>query len=105
MTYQDITKTCKERECGKPFVLTAGEQKFFETHTLIELADGRTDVVDLTDEMKAEGKQPMFMPARCPECRAKKRRQKNSPFRPLLGKELNRGEESGNIGIGLEGKE
>ena len=47
MSFSDITLTCKD--CGNPFVFTAGEQEFYASHGL------------------------MNEPSRCPECRSARR--------------------------------
>lgn len=59
----DVEKVCKERDCKKPFILTAGEQDFCE-------------------------KMGYPMPARCPSCREKRKVQARSPFKSLKGKEF-----------------
>lgn len=55
MEYQDIELTCQEKNCGKTFLFTAGEQDFM--NGLME--DGKI--------------QSVTAPKRCEDCRAKKR--------------------------------
>ena len=54
MALEDKTLTC--RECGQEFVFTAGEQEFYLSRNL------------------------MNEPGRCPECRAARRRERNSGY-------------------------
>lgn len=88
--FKDIEKQCKEEECKKPFILTAGEQRYF------------------SKKMDEESGKPLKMPTRCPDCRAKKRRAANSPFNVLRGKEVadaGVGKEASHMGVGKEGQE
>jgi len=54
--YEDITRQCIERDCGKEFIITAGEQEFFAS------------------------KEGFQLPKRCKDCRDRKKRESNSPF-------------------------
>lgn len=78
--FKDVEKQCKEQDCKKTFILTAGEQEFFESKGL-------------------------HMPARCPDCRAKKKRMATSPFSPLRGKEFPGMGSEEPVGVGAEGQE
>lgn len=53
MDYQDKTIVCRENDCKKEFVFTAGEQKFYAEK-------------GFNNE-----------PTRCPECRAKRKAENN----------------------------
>lgn len=46
--FKPITKTCVEETCGKPFVIGAGEQRFYFS-------------------------KEMTLPKRCPECRQRRK--------------------------------
>lgn len=52
---EDQTHKCVERDCGKEFVITTGEQEFF-------------------------ARKGFTLPKRCKDCRERKKREQNSPF-------------------------
>lgn len=93
--YRDVERQCKERSCKKPFILSAGEQAFFDRNAIrsdgkrIEIDPNRTD-----SELERMGLKRMILPARCPQCREKGRMGKHdqgrsgSPFDVLRGKEF-----------------
>jgi hypothetical protein len=76
--FVDVEKQCKEEDCKKTFVLTSGEQDFYT-------------------------RKGLHLPARCPDCRQKKKNRENGPFSSLKGKEFADG--SQNIGVAGEGQE
>lgn len=79
--FQDVEKQCKEEDCKQTFILEAGEQEFFH-------------------------KKELHMPSRCKSCRDKKRRQKESPFAPLTGKEFPENQDGKeHIGVAEDGQE
>ena len=56
MSFEEKTLTCKE--CGQEFAFTVGEQEFYKAHGL------------------------QNEPARCPQCRAARRRSRSGEGRP-----------------------
>lgn len=67
---ETINATCID--CSQGFEISVGEQKFFASK-------------------KGDDGKPMTLPKRCPDCRAKKKAQKNSPFAPAA-REISRHE-------------
>jgi len=62
MSFADKSMTC--RDCGQPYIFTAGEQEFY-------------DLKGFTNE-----------PTRCPDCRAKHKAERNNGRRPIGPREM-----------------
>lgn len=93
MSFEDKTITC--RDCGRPFVWTAGEQEFYQSrgfeHEPVRCRDCRNarkaergaSATNGNGQSSSRGQRVMY-PAVCDECG----KQTEVPFQPTSGKPL-----------------